>query len=209
MKKLVLLGAVLVLFGSCVSNAKITGTWKNSAEVKKPYKVIFVAAMTRNNVMKSSFEGDIKTELEKFNVRGIKSIDEFPPHFSSKDSIPKYTLMKAVKKDGSEAILTITVLKKTTESHYVDGGYSPMQYGYNGNVWGYYNYWYPYTYDDGYYSKQEVYYLESNLYDSKTEVLLWSAQTKAYSYEGISSISKELANTIVSQMKRDGLIAKK
>jgi len=195
-----------VTFCSCTAPSKITASWKNPTEVKKNYQVIFVAAMTKNNIVRSTFESDMAAELNKSNVRTLKSIDEFPPQFS-KDSIPKEALMAAVKKDGSEAILTITVLKKATESRYVNGGYYPNRYGYYGNFWGYYNYWYPYAYDDSYYVTTDVYYIETNLYDSKTELLLWSAQTRSYTYEGISSFSKELAAVVVDKLKSDKIIS--
>ncbi len=156
--------------------------------------------------MRSTFEGDMTAELNKNNVRTLKSIDEFPPQYG-KDSVSKQALMKAVKKEGSEAILTITVLKKTTESRYVRGGYSPeARYGYYGNFWGYYNYWYPYTYDDNYYVETDVYYIETNLYDSQTELLVWSAQTRSYTYGGINTFSKEMAGLIIDKMKKDGIL---
>jgi hypothetical protein len=207
MRYFALIVAALVTLASCTAPSKITASWKNPTEANRNYKVIFVAAMTKNNIVRSTFESDIAAELNKNNVRTLKSIDEFPPQFS-KDSIPKDALMSAVKKDGSEAILTITILKKTTESRYVSGGYYPgSRFGYYGNFWGYYNYWYPYAYDDSYYVMTDVYYIETNLYDSKTELLLWSAQTRSYTYEGINSFSKELATVVVEKLKSDKLIS--
>jgi hypothetical protein len=203
-----LIAGVLLIIGvlSCTPTTKLTGSWKNEQQIKKAYKVIFVAAITKNSIMRSSFEGDVSAELNKDNVRTLKSIDEFPPQFGN-DSVSRTALMNAVKKDGSEAILTITVLKKATESRYVGGGYSPeARFGYYGNFWGYYNYWYPNTYNDGYYVDTEVYYIECNLYDSQTQLLLWSAQTKAYSYQGISGFSKEFAGIIVNKLKSDKVI---
>jgi hypothetical protein len=209
MKKFTLVILILIGMAACVSNTKITGSWKNDKQIKKPYKVIFVAAMTRNSIMRSAFEGDVSAELNKENVKTLKSIDEFPPQYG-KDSVSKVALMNAVKKDGSEAILTITVLKKATESRYVGGGYSPeARYSYYGNFWGYYNYWYPYTYSDGYYVDTDVYYIESNLYDSQTQLLVWSAQTKAYSYQGIAGFSKEFATIIVDKLEADGVVSSK
>jgi hypothetical protein len=197
---------IAVVFFSCAPSAKLTGSWKNDQQIKKIYKVVFVAAITKNSIMRSSFESDVSAELNKDNVRTLKSIDEFPPQFGN-DSVSRTALMNAVKKDGSEAILTITILKKATESRYVGGVYSPgTNFGYYGNFWGYYNYWYPYTYNDGYYVDTDVYYLESNLYDSQTQMLLWSVQTKVYSYQNVADFSKDFAGIIVHKLKSDQII---
>jgi hypothetical protein len=205
MKQLIASVLIAVCVVACTPSTKLTASWKNDQQIKRTYKVIFVAAMTKNSIMRSSFESDVSAELNKDNVRTLKSIDEFPPQFAN-DSISKLALMNAVKKDGSEAILTITLLKKATESRYVGGNYYPSSFGYYGNFWGYYNYWYPNTYNDGYYVDTEVYYVECNLYDSQTQLLLWSAQTKAYSYQGIGGFSKEFAQIVVAKLKSDKVI---
>jgi hypothetical protein len=80
------------------------------------------------------------------------------------------------------------------------------RFGYYGNFWGYYSHWYPYGYSDAYYTRDDVYYLETNLYDAKDEVLIWSAQSQTYSYDGLATFSKEFAKEITQRMKKDGII---
>jgi len=201
---LILTLPLLLLFG-CYPTTQITGSWKNPKQTEKKYHSIFVSALTGNTIAKSILEKDIETALNKHGVTATKSIDEFPPAFE-KDSVPRSELMRKVKQKGSDAILTISMLRKETESRYVTGPYSPMTWGYYGSFWGYYNYWYPYTYADGYYTRESIYYLETNLYDSSTEALVWSAQSKTYSYEGLAAFSTEFANIVVEQMKKEGVL---
>lgn len=161
-----------------------------------------------NTIAKSTIESELTQSLEKKGITTIKSIEEFPPTLS-KDSVSREAMMNAVKSKGSDAILTVSLLKKETESRYVDGTYAPMQYyNYYYNFWGYYTYWYPYIYNPGYYTSNDVYYLETNLYDSNSEVLLWSAQSKTYSYNGLINFGNELSNAIVKQMEKDGILAR-
>jgi len=207
MKRLIILfisGALIFLI-SCTPTTKIIASWKSPKVSEKIYKTIFVAAITGNTIARSALENDLSEALNKQQINTVKSMDEFPPTFS-KDSIPKAVMMNAVRKKGSDAILTISVLKKETESRYVSGGYAPMRYGWYGNFWGYYNYWYPYAYSEAYYIKDEVYYLESNLYDSSTESLLWSAQSQTYNFVDLTKFSKEFAKVIVEKMKQDGML---
>lgn len=190
----------------CYPTSKITGSWKSPKHSDKVYKSIFIAALTGNTVAKSTIEKDLETVLTKYGVSIIKSLDEFPPNFE-RDSVNKEALIKAVRKKGSEAILTVSLLKKETESRYTSGPYSPMgRFGYYGNFGGYYNYSYPYAYNNTYYTKDEIYYLETNLYDSYSEELIWSAQSQTYSYDGLASHSKEFSKMIGVQLKKDGIL---
>ncbi|MBA3664649.1 MAG: hypothetical protein H0W61_10620 [Bacteroidetes bacterium] len=208
MKKIIitLITGCLIVLVSCYSSSKITGSWKSPKQTDKTYKTIFIAALTGNTVAKSTIENDLEAMLSKYGISTTKSLDEFPPSFS-RDSVQKDVLMQRVRKKGSEAILTVSLLKKETESRYTSGNYSPMgRWGYYNNFGGYYNYWYPYAYSDTYYTKDEIYYLETNLYDSVSEELVWSAQSQTYSYNGLTSHSKEYSIMIGQQLKKDGIL---
>jgi len=52
------------------------------------------------------------------------------------------------------------------------------------------------------------YYLETNLYDAKTEELIWSAQSQTYNPSNINSFLKGYLKSIKRKMIDDGLIAK-
>ncbi|MCE3259608.1 MAG: hypothetical protein K0S12_1249 [Bacteroidetes bacterium] len=189
----------------CYPSTKITASWKNEKQVRS-YKSIFIAALTKNTIIKSTVEKDLEFALNTYSIATLKSLEEFPPNFMQ-DSIPKEEMMNTVKKKGSESILTISIQRKETESRYVGGPYAPMgRFGYYGNFWGYYSHWYPYGYSDAYYTRDDVYYLETNLYDAKDEVLIWSAQSQTYSYDGLATFSKEFAKEITQRMKKDGII---
>jgi hypothetical protein len=207
MKKLFLYYCLpLFMLAGCYPTTRITGSWKNPKQPVKTYNSFFIAALTGNTIVRSTIETDMEKALTGHVNSIAKSMDEFPPNFS-KDSLSREELMGRVKRKGSDAILTISVLKKETESRYVSGVYAPMtRWGYYGSFGGYYNYWYPNAYNDGYYVKDAVYYLETNLYDAETEILLWSAQSKTYSYDYLADFSKDFAKMMTDQIKRDGLV---
>jgi hypothetical protein len=200
---------VLFLF-SCAPATKITGSWKNPVPTTREYKTIFIATLSNNTIARSTTENDFADALNKYGIKTIKSIDEFPPAFLN-DSVSKEVLLDKIKKKNSDGILTVSLLKKETESRYQRGGYpyAPVTvYPYYYNFSGYYSYWYPYTYSPGYYVNEYVYYFETNFYDGSTENLLWSAQSETYTYSGLSSVSKEFATVIVSKMAKEGVIHK-
>ncbi|MGZ4038330.1 MAG: hypothetical protein ACXVPQ_10915 [Bacteroidia bacterium] len=207
MKKIAAL-ILIALCTSCATPTEIIGSWKNPEQTAKSYHNIFVAALTGQTVVKSKIESALKIALAKQNVSAIKSIDEFPPNFL-KDTVAKDVLLSAVNKKGADAILTVTMLKKETSSRYVPGGpmYAPYpMYGYYRSFSGYYSYWYPYAYSSGYYAQSDIYFFETNLYDAKTDNLIWSAQSETYTYDGLTDVSADLAHAIVEKMRSDGVL---
>src|SRR4051812_8815220 len=137
MKKLKLV-FLFPLFVACYPTTKVTASWKNPA-ASRSYHSVFVATLTSNTVSKSTIENEIANAFSKKNISSVKSIDEFPPTFK-RDTIAKEELLEKIRNRGSEAILTVSLLRKETESRYVSGSYAPMSsYGYYSSFGGYYN----------------------------------------------------------------------
>ena len=195
---------VTLIFAGCSPSTYITGSWKNPAATAK-YKNIMVAALTANTIAKATLEENVARTLGK-NVNVSKSIDEFPPGLNNKDS-SKATIMRKVKNKNVDALLTISILSRETESRYMRSSspYSPAGYVYYNDLWGYYDHWYPSVYNDGYYVNDKVYFIETNLYDTETKKLIWSAQSKTYSPDNLEPFAKEFATVTVSKMKEDGV----
>ncbi len=196
-----------VFITSCGPSTVITATWKSQTPVQNKYTTIIVAALTSNIIAKETLENDIASALQNSTIV-LKSITEFPPDISNSDT-NKVMIMNKVKDKNVDAILTVSLINKETESHYVPGDspYDPLSgYSYYNNFWGYYSYLYPYAYSQGYYIQEKVYFIETNLYDAVTEKLIWSAQSKTYTPADLKSFSKEFSNIIVSRLKKDGII---
>jgi hypothetical protein len=83
--------------------------------------------------------------------------------------------------------------------------YAPVNYGYYGSFYGYYNYYYPVVYSPGYYSVDKTFYLECNLYDLAADKLLWSIQSEARNPKDLHSWFKAYANMLISHLKQKGL----
>jgi hypothetical protein len=195
----------LLVWAGCSPNTKITGSWKNPG-LNRNYHTIFVSALTANTVVRSTIEQELAKALNARGMASIQSIDVFPPGFA-KDSVDRGFVMKTIKQKNADAILTISMQKKETESRYVSGSYAPMsRYDYYGSFGGYYNYWYPSAYSPGYYQQQDVYYLETNLYDSSTELLVWSAQSRTYDYDKLNGLAREYAYIVVDKLRKDGVL---
>lgn len=204
--KIIYIVYILAFFECCSPATVITATWKSPQQSSTKYSTILVAALTYNTIAKTYVESDLAVSLGT-SVTAIKSIDELPPDISNSDT-DKVTLMNKVKNKNIDAILTISLISKETESRYISGAnpYNPLGYSYYDSFWGYYNYWHPYMYNQGYYIQDRVYYIESNLYDVSTEKLMWSAQSKTYNPDNLKFFSKEFSEVIATRLRTDGII---
>jgi hypothetical protein len=197
-----------ISFLGCAPTTQLTGSWK-SPEASKPYNRIVVAALTDNVLARQEVENDLQAQLRMRGIEAIKSIDIFPPSRGSKNGPDVNLLLERVRDDGYDAILTAALVDEKTQTRYVPGnyGYEPMTRAiWYGRFRGYYTYWYPILYDPGYYTEDKIYYLETNLYDTASEKLLWSAQSKSYSPSSLRKAAEQFAEITVNRMSQDRLI---
>lgn len=205
-----LLGITLsfALLNSCMTTSTvITGSWEKP-DVDQNYDNIMVAALVPSIHVRSMIEMQMVENLNKKDVDASQSSDILPPRFIE-DIDRKREILDAIKNNGSDGILTVTLIDKETETRYVPGAspYAPYpRFGFYGTFWGYYNHWYPFFYDRGYYATESIYFIETNLYDAETENLIWSAQSRTYEPASIGTFSEDLARAVVKQLSEENLI---
>jgi hypothetical protein len=204
-----LVAAAVLLFAACSSSTMITGSWRKPNATASGYRNIFIAALTSNIPVKQAVESGLQQQLQQRGLTVEKSTDVFPPNFSTQTGQKRELVLGRIQSTGADAILTVALLKQETESRYIPGtgAYAPgLRWGYYGRFWNYYNNWYPSVYSPGYYDQSKVYYLETNLYDARTEDLIWAAQSKTYDPANVDSFIRDYVKSIHNQMVKDGLI---
>lgn len=215
MRSIYILLCLTFLASSCGSSTSMTESWMNKEALgSSPYNSVFIIAMTGNKVAKALIEDELAFYAEKNGVKAIKGHEVFPATFTESNRPDRETIMKIIRDHGADAIFVVSLLDKETESRYVPGntnyayGYRPMNYSYYGNFYRYYNTLYPITYDSGYYTTDKIYYMESNLYNVKTEELIWSGQSKTYNPSSMESFTQDYTEALIKQLTKDGLIKK-
>jgi hypothetical protein len=198
----------LFLVMACVSSTQITGVWK-SPEIKSTYSNICVSAATDDITARQIIEDEMFSQLGKKGVRSSKLTELLPRKFTG-SSDEKELILSRVRKNGNDAILAFTLIKQAEETRYVPGNaqYAPY-WDYYGTFGGYYGYYGPRIYTPGYYTKDEVYYIESNLYDARTEKLVWSVQSRTYNPSGIRQFSADFTRAITKQLVESRIISGK
>ncbi|RKR84828.1 hypothetical protein BDD43_5081 [Mucilaginibacter gracilis] len=212
LKKTAICLTLAVVLGACSTPTMVSSSWRKPNATANGFHNIFVAALTKEVSTKQSLESGLQSLLQQKGLTVEKSVDVFPPTFSSQTGQQRELVMSQIQRTNADGILTVALLRKETESHYVPGsggGYwNPgLRYGYYNRFWSYYNNWYPMIYSPGYYDQTKIYYIETNLYNAKTEELIWTAQSRTYDPTSINSFLKGYVDAIYDRMVKDGLIS--
>jgi hypothetical protein len=195
---------------SCSSSTKITGSWTAPNANANRYQSVCVVSMSRNIEVRTKLENQLAAELGRYGLKVVKSTDIFPADFYQKLPSEDAILAK-VRASGVDAILTESLINQQSETRYVPGSamYSPYPaYGFYGGFYRYYGYWYPRIYDPGYYVTDKTYFLEANLFDAKTENLIWSAQSETMNPGSIDNFVNDYPKKLVTQLRKDGVVSK-
>jgi len=209
MKKIIIFLTSALCFVGCKPGTEIAGSWRNKDAPNTGLNTILVAALTNGTNARQILENDLATALNEKGYRTLKSIELLPPSLSSSIKPDRKALLKSITGTGADAILTVALIERETETRYIPGSvsYAPFpRFGYYGTFWDYYNAWYPMLHDPGYYQENKVYFIETNLYDIKTEQLLWSAQSDTYNPTNLADFASEFSDIVVSQMEKDDIL---
>jgi|SRR5690606_12532122 len=211
MRQITIIAIAALCVAGCSPSTQITGSWKNTNALPSDgIQRILVTALTARTNARQAVEDDISASLQEKGYQTVKSIDIMPPTFTTGTTPDQDELLSKVKDSNVDAILTIALIDKETESRYVPGSYSyaPMpRFRYYGTFWGYYTNWYPMMMDPGYYQEDKVYFIETNLYDANTQQLLWSAQSQSYNPQSLPGFAKEFSKVVVSRLEQDDVLS--
>jgi hypothetical protein len=225
MKKTILISALFLTalyLSSCMGSlTEISGTWTKPGYKGKKFNKILVVAISNELVKRNAVESAMAKELAsvKINATTSTSVLDLSSIEKTKDGKIDPTKIEAVKKSlidaGYDGAIVLSLLDKKEKTEYVPGqtyyqpnyyhsyGYGP--YSYNG----FYNYSYS-TYNvvntPGYYVEKTNFYIESRLFDLKSDEMLWAAQSETLNPSNLKDFSSSLAKAVVDNIVNDFVI---
>lgn len=198
---LILMAAMLIL-SACGTSTQILGVWQKPESKAIAYQKVLVASLTNNLTAQQKVESELAAILSGPGVVVTKSLDAFPPSMDSKNSKDKDAFLKKLRTFDSDIIVTNAVVDKKTRQSYNRPYYGPWGWG---GYWGYRG-WYGGFYDPGFVSMEKEYYLETNVFDSKSGDLIWSAQSRTSNPSSLDNFIEDYAKAIAQKMLQDGII---
>lgn len=193
------------LLSACGASTQIVGSWQKPEIKSLNYQKVLVASLTNNITAQQKVEQELALIFTQPGVTVVKSLDAFPPDIDSKQNKDKDALLKKIKGYDSDIIVTNTVVDKKVKEYYNRSPYAFGPWGWGG-YWGHYRGYYGGFYDSGYATLNKEYYLETNVFDSKSGDLIWSAQSRTSNPSNLNSFVEEYAKVIAQKMLQDGII---
>jgi hypothetical protein len=187
---------------SC-AGTEITHKYVNEAYKGKPVSNILVIAITGNEDSRRVFERKFVAQLKAAGVEAISSEETIPmpPDLELK----KEAIINAVKHFKNDGIIITHLIDREEKEAFSRSDDSHRGY------YGFYHSRYTgsYSSDPGYSSTRKTIRLETNLYDVKTEKLIWSGQSKTISKDSKDQITHDVIKVVVHDLQNDKLISPK
>ena len=172
---------ILLLITSCAST-NLTSVWRDSS-YSGQFKKILVIGVAKERGIRRIFEREFVHQLKSHGVEAVSSFTLIP----SDQMLNKDTIVSKIKDLNIDAVIITRLAGKKTE---------PTG---NSNMYDYYT---RAHYGPG---SREVFVLETNLYETSTEKLIWSAISDSFIKEGRHKSIISLIEIIIDKISKEKL----
>ncbi|MBC2710303.1 MAG: hypothetical protein HGJ94_04680 [Desulfosarcina sp.] len=193
---LVLLAAVV----AACTTAKPIAEWRNQDYTGGPFDNILIVGVSDQVTVRRAFENTFLDRLQEEKIKATPSFAIIPG-----ETRPTEENIKAVIKDIKFDSVLITHLVGVEEKEV----YHPSTYytaPYYRGFYGYYGHVGSYVYEPEYYSRHKLVKLETNLYDVRTEMLVWSMQSETMNPSSEQKLIDAKIKTVVKRLKAQKLL---
>ncbi|HUV99933.1 MAG TPA: hypothetical protein VMV88_07215 [Gallionella sp.] len=198
---LVYLIPIALLLSACAST-RLTSVWKDPSYQTRPARIL-VIGMARSPLNRRLFEDEFVRQLEAHGASAIASYTVLTDAQQGDQAV----IAKKVTELGADAVLITRLVSKKVVQVYVPGTpyYPPPYYD---NWPDYYVYGYRYMYTPGYIANDEYAVIETNLYDARTDKLIWAASSETGINDSNKNLIRSYIKVMVNNMIGLGLLGK-
>ncbi|OGT12928.1 MAG: hypothetical protein A3F73_01195 [Gallionellales bacterium RIFCSPLOWO2_12_FULL_59_22] len=190
---------VAMLVAAC-STTLINTVWKDSSYRARPARIM-VVGVAKTPLNRRLFEDEFVLQLK---ARGTDAIASYAV-LSDKQQDDQAAIAVKVKELGADAVLITRMVSKKIVRTYVPGTiYAPPFYY---RTWPeYYGFGYRYLYSPGYIAEDEYAVIETNLYETLHDKLVWSASSETVMGDSKEKLIKSYIGIMVGSMAKNGLL---
>ena len=195
---------------SACSNTKLSQTWSDP-DFSASYNDIMIVGITESEQLRRAYETYFADHISNRGMQSLASyklINHKSEMALSQDKESFRTIVEsAIKGSDIDAVLITHLVSIEEEDVYrpsldYQPAYGSTYYttGYYGTMYGYHGYVTTYVQQPGYCTNEQTYTLETNLYDVKTEELVWTTRSRTFSPESMDDVIKELTGLIIDDL---------
>jgi hypothetical protein len=178
-------------------------TWKNSEYAGGYLEGIFLVMLSDNTENRKAFENVFVKAFEKNGVNAVSSLSVIPVGEEKNED----TVKAEASKLGMNAIFVTNLISVGERAIYRPSPTGPSRGSPGISMFSYdYQNIYDYAYDPGYYKRQKYVKLESKLYETATEKLIWSVSSETIEPQSINDVIVKLSKAVMKNLKENQLI---
>lgn len=190
----------VLMLGACAQSHISIGSWKDTAYQKKVTKV-FVIGVTPRAEIRRAFETDVVQRLRQRGVTAVASVDLVPLDKDLGKEAVKARVKAAIAGKGFDGVLVSRLIGVDKTTTYVPPS-ATMEYSFSRDVMTAYSV----AFTPGQLIHDTVVSIETNLYDTATEDLVWSMRSKSFNPVDADEVINPLADAIVKDLAKKRLI---
>jgi len=195
------LTVIAMLLTACATT-QLNTVWKDPNYQARPAKIM-VIGVARNPINRRLFEDEFVSQLKARGTDAIASYTVLP----DRQQDDHVAIAAKVKELGADTILITRLVSKKIVQTYVPGtAYFPPPY--YGSWPDYYGYGYNYMYTPGYIAEDEYAVIETNLYEARSDKLVWAASSETGISDPDLSVIHGYISVMVKNMIGLGLLGK-
>jgi len=193
--------ASIILLSSCSTSTKLSVFWSDKNYEKGKIDKVLILGITKREAVRRTYEEDMVMRLAKFNIEGVSSADLFP--IDQKLDTNAFRLHFA--NSGFDIVITSQLVSADKNQRY-EPGYSYTPSPYSRGFHGYYGSSYGST---GYVITTTTLKIETHVYDTKTEGLIWSGISDTFDPSNEMDAIKSLNKALIYHLSKQGYFVKK
>jgi hypothetical protein len=180
----------------------LTSTWKDKDYAGGNFKSIMIVGAAEKLTSRITFEDAF---VKQFTSIGMDAFSSFPITSPNK-AVDKNTIKAAAKKQGVAAVLVTHLIRVEKKDVYVPPISHPVPYGSRYQFENYYRSVIDYVHVPGYTTQQEYVTLESNLFETRTEKMIWSATSETFEPKSLKEVIDSLSKVVIKSLREYQLI---
>jgi hypothetical protein len=193
---------VSLSFLAACATTKIQSVWSDASYQGGPLLKVFVMGLAKDQTLKRLYEDEFVSQLKSRNVLAFPSYSVIPQEKMGDEGF----IRDKIKELGVDAsIVTRLVDSKTVQKYYPPQMYYVPPPHYRG--WhGYYMNSYQYMVSPGYTATEQTVVLETNVYSTQNDQLIWSALSETFVEGSAKNLINSLVNKLVDDMAAKNLL---
>lgn len=210
MIKYLLISSILLLILGIVgcSGAKtdIIGEWQPENYKKGAINNVLILGIFNKDkpLLRRNFEDGITQAFKEDGINATPSMDHMPYDVT----VDSTSFEKYFKDLNVDAVVVSRLISVDQKRDYQSGYLYTIPFSY---YYGFYSFYYTgisYANSSGYLSQNVVVVLETNIYETTNEQLIWSGISETMDPEKASDVINSFGETLVSKLKKEGYFNK-